>query len=435
MRAYDLIAKKRDGGNHSKEELAFFINGYLSGTVMDAQMSAWLMAVYFQGMNQQEMIWLTDIMEHSGDTIDLSAINGTVVDKHSTGGVGDKTTLIVAPLAAACGVPVAKLSGRGLGFTGGTIDKLEAIPGFCTNLSPADFLNQVNTIGVAIVGQTQNLVPADKKIYALRDLTATVESIPLIASSIMSKKLASGASKIVLDVKCGSGAFMQQPEQAKLLARTMVEIGKGLGRETVAIISSMEEPLGFAVGNSLEMEEAIATLQGQGPEDLKEVCLILAGYMIYLSGHAVTAQDGYTKAAEALFAGKAYAKFLEMVAAQGGDINTIYSGRLPKATLQQTLSAPAAGYLMDINAKEIGHCSMLLGAGREAKDAAIDLTAGIKLHKKRGDAVKKGEALATLYYNPFFEPQAAEVSKRLISAYHIGSEMPSSIPLILKILD
>lgn len=435
MRAYDLIAKKRDGGNHSREELAFLVNGYVAGTIADAQMSAWLMAVYFQGMNQQEMIWLTELMEHSGDTVDLSAINGTVVDKHSTGGVGDKTTVIVAPLAASCGVPVAKLSGRGLGFTGGTIDKLEAIPGFCTSLSPADFLNQVNTIGVAIVGQTQNLVPADKKIYALRDLTATVESIPLIASSIMSKKLASGASKIVLDVKCGSGAFMQQPEQAKLLARTMVEIGKGLGRETVAVISSMEEPLGFAVGNSLEIEEAIAALQGQGPEDLQEVCLVLAGYMVYLSGQTATAQDGYAKAAEALSSGKAYAKFLEMIAAQGGDIDAIRTGMLPKAQLQQTISAPAAGFLMDINAKEIGHCSMLLGAGREAKDAVIDLTAGIKLHKKRGDIVKKGDPLATLYFNPPFKEQAAEVGRRLLGAYQIGAAAPSGIPLILKILD
>ena len=430
MRACDIIARSRDGFVHSKEELEFFLNGYIKGEIGDEQMAAWLMAVYFQGLNEEETLTLTDLMLHSGDIIDLSGIHGMVVDKHSTGGVGDKTTLVLAPLVAAAGVPVAKLSGRGLGFTGGTIDKLEAIPGFQTSIATGRFLEQVNEIGIAVAGQTSNLVLADKKMYALRDITATVESIPLIASSIMSKKLASGADRIVLDVKFGSGAFMQKKEDAEALARTMVKIGNGMGRNTVAVLSSMEEPLGFAVGNALEVQEAIDTLNGRGPADFTELCLTLAGQMIYLGEQAASAEEGRKLAEELLADGKAMEKFEQMIAAQGG---TLADG-MAKAAHEQIVAAPQSGVVQAITARDIGHASMLLGAGRETKASAIDLSAGVVLKKKTGDRVEQGEALAVIYYNEPYAYRADDAVREIIAAYTIADNAAQKEPLIWKIV-
>ena len=430
MRACDIIARKRDGFVHSKEELEFFLNGYIKGEIGDEQMAAWLMAVYFQGLNEEETLTLTDLMLHSGDIIDLSGIHGMVVDKHSTGGVGDKTTLVLAPLVAAAGVPVAKLSGRGLGFTGGTIDKLEAIPGFQTSIATDRFLEQVNEIGIAIAGQTSNLVLADKKMYALRDITATVESIPLIASSIMSKKLASGADRIVLDVKFGSGAFMQKKEDAEALARTMVKIGNGMGRNTVAVLSSMEEPLGFAVGNALEVQEAIDTLNGCGPADFTELCLTLAGQMIYLGEQAASAEEGRKLAEELLAGGKAMEKFEQMIAAQGGSL----ADGMAQAQHEQLVAAPQSGIVQAITARDIGHASMLLGAGRETKASAIDLSAGVVLKKKTGDRVEKGEPLAVIYYNEPYAYRADDAVREIIAAYTIADNAAQKEPLIWKIV-
>lgn len=428
MRACDIIAKKRDGLSHSREELDFLIQGYLNGTVGEEQIAAWLMAVYFQGMDAQETTILTDLMLHSGDIIDCSGIAGLVVDKHSTGGVGDKTTLVVGPLAAAAGVPVAKLSGRGLGFTGGTIDKLEAIPGFQTSLSTEQFLNQVKDIGIAVAGQTSNLVLADKKLYALRDITATVESIPLIASSVMSKKLAAGANCIVLDVKFGSGAFMQKKEDAEALARTMVQIGTGLGRKTLAVLSSMEEPLGYAVGNALEVQEALDTLQGKGPADFTQLCLTLAGYMIYLGGKASSAEAGCQQARELLETGAALHKFVQLVQAQGGSLTQ----GLAQAQHQSVIVAERSGIVQAIQAKAVGHASMLLGAGRETKGAAIDLAAGIVLQKKMGDEVQKGEPLAVLHYQDAYAHRLPEAMEELQQAYQISPAAVKKAPLIWK---
>ena len=430
MRACDIIARKRDGLEHSREELEFFISGYVKGDIGDEQMAAWLMAVYFQGLNREETQILTDFMMHSGDIIDLSGIQGIVVDKHSTGGVGDKTTLVLAPLVASAGVPVAKLSGRGLGFTGGTIDKLEAIPGFQTSIPSEQFLNQVNEIGLAVAGQTASLVLADKKMYALRDITATVESIPLISSSIMSKKLASGANRIVLDVKFGSGAFMQNKEDAELLARTMVNIGNGLGRKTVAVLSSMEEPLGYAVGNALEVQEAIDTLQGHGPADFTELCLTLAGQMIYLGDKAASAEDGYKLAEALLKSGAAMEKFEQMVTAQGGSLKLA----MAQAQYQHEVQASQSGVVQSITARDIGHASMLLGAGRETKASAIDLSAGIVLKKKVGDTVQQGEPLAVLYYNDAYAHRVQDAADELQQAYTIGHADAQKEPLIWKII-
>ncbi len=430
MRACDIIAQKRDGMANTREELEFFLQGYLDGSIGDEQMAAWLMAVYFQGMNEAETICLTDLMMHSGDVMDLSGIDGIVVDKHSTGGVGDKTTLVLAPLVAAAGVPVAKLSGRGLGFTGGTIDKLEAIPGFQTSLSTNQFLRQVKEIGIAVAGQTSNLVVADKKMYALRDITATVESIPLIASSIMSKKLAAGAKGIVLDVKFGSGAFMQKKEDAEALARTMVQIGTGLGRKTLAVLSSMEEPLGYAVGNALEVQEAIDTLQGKGPADFTALCLTLAGQMIHLGGKAASAEAGYAQAAHLLENGAGMQKLRQLIEAQGGSMEI----GLAQAQQTYTVLAPKTGIVQGIAAKSVGHASMLLGAGRETKHSVIDLSAGIILQKKVGDTVQKGEPLAVLHYNDAYAYRREEAVLELQHAYHIGHTKVELEPLIWKII-
>lgn len=435
MRVYDIIAKKRDGLENTKEELNYLIQYYVNGAIQDEQMAAWLMAVYLRGMNERETADLTELMMHSGECLDLSAINGIVVDKHSTGGVGDKTTLIVAPIVAAAGVPVAKLSGKGLGFTGGTIDKLESIPGLKTTMSNERFIKQVNEIGLAVISQTQNLVPADKKIYALRDVTATVESIPLIASSIMSKKLASGAAKIVLDVKFGSGAFMKTIEEARKLAQTMVTIGKNLQRETVAILSSMEQPLGSAIGNTLEILEAMDVLQGQGPEDLRNLCLILAGKMIALNGKVASQEEG-RRIAEKMIQNRAgYAKFLEMVEAQGGDINLLDQRKLEKAEFEQEVFSSRSGYITAIDAQKIGYCSMLLGAGRERKEDSIDLSAGIVLGIKMGDFIEKEVLMATIYYNAPFLEKAALVAEILNKAITIGDKPISPKPLVAGIID
>ena len=394
----DIIYKKREGSELSREEIEYFIGGYVAGEIPDYQASALLMAIFFRGLSRTETFQLTNAMRYSGDTIDLSAIKGIKVDKHSTGGVGDKTTLIVAPLASACGVPIAKMSGRGLGFTGGTVDKMESIPGFRTTLEPEEFLAQVNKIGMAVIGQTAHITPADKKLYALRDVTATVDSFGLIASSIMSKKLAAGSDAILLDVKVGDGAFMENIDDARTLADLMVDIGDKAGRRTVAAITEMGQPLGCAVGNALEVIEAIQTLKGRGPADITELAEKLAGIMIYLGGKAQTPEQGLDMAADALRSGKGLAQFKRFVAAQGGnpEVAEDYS-LLPQAAHRLELKAESEGFVSKIAARSIGLASQHTGAGRATKEDSIDLSAGIYVHKKVGDAVNEGDILATFY--------------------------------------
>lgn len=392
----DLIEKKRDGANLTEAEIRFLIQGYVQGEIPDYQMSAWAMTVFFQGMNPEEIAQLTQAMAASGDQLELSAL-GRVVDKHSTGGVGDKTTLVLGPLVASCGVPVAKMSGRGLGHTGGTIDKLASIPGFKTELSEKDFLAQVGRIGLAVVAQSANLVPADKALYALRDVTATVNSIPLIASSVMSKKIAAGAKGIVLDVKYGSGAFMKTLDDARTLGRTMVDIGNSLNRETIAVLSDMNQPLGYAVGNRLEVLEAIQALQGQGPSDLMNVCLELGGWMLVAGRKASDLEEGKERLTEALKRGLAWDKFLEFVAAQGGDVDRVRTGNLLLAPHQAAVQARESGYVQELDARQVGVLSMLLGAGRLTKESSIDPGAGVLLRKKAGERVKAGDVLMVLY--------------------------------------
>lgn len=398
MRAVDMIDRKRRGHALSKDELRTLIDGYLDNTIPDYQMSAWLMAVLWRGMTADEMGHFTALMASSGDELKLDDIPGIKVDKHSTGGVGDKTTLILAPLLASIGVPVAKMSGRGLGHTGGTIDKLESIPGFQTALSTADFVAQVKGIGVAVAGQTGDLAPADKRIYALRDVTGTVESIPLIASSIMSKKLASGADAIVLDVKVGDGAFMKTSADARKLAETMVRIGHHAGRNTVAVLSSMEEPLGKSIGNALEVKEAILTLQHQGPADLTEVCLALGAEMAVLSGHFTTVEAAKVRLEQALDDGSALTKFREFVTAQGGDASAVDKPeKLPQAPIVKTLCSTKSGYVASLPALHFGEAAMRLGAGRATKDAVIDPAVGLVLEAKVGDYVQPGTPLLTVH--------------------------------------
>ncbi|MFD1676745.1 pyrimidine-nucleoside phosphorylase [Alicyclobacillus fodiniaquatilis] len=398
MRAVDLIDKKRRGLALQKEEIQALMDGYLAGEIPDYQMSAFLMAVCWRGMNTEEMANLTRAMAASGDSLDLTEIPGVKVDKHSTGGVGDKTTLVLAPLLAAIGVPVAKMSGRGLGHTGGTIDKLEAIPGFQTSLSGQAFVQQVKSIGVAVAGQTGDLAPADKRLYALRDVTATVESIPLIASSIMSKKLASGADAIVLDVKVGDGAFMKTADDARRLARTMVEIGNHAGRNTVAVLSSMEEPLGYAVGNALEVREAILTLANQGPTDLTEVCLALAAEMAVLAGAADDVDAARTRLVRALEDGSALAKLRAFITAQGGDASVVDEPqKLPQAAVIREMTATRAGCIAALPALSVGEAAMRLGAGRSTKDEAVDPAVGIVLRAKVGDTVSVGDVLLEVH--------------------------------------
>ncbi|GAV23795.1 pyrimidine-nucleoside phosphorylase [Carboxydothermus pertinax] len=433
MRAYDIILKKRNGEKLSKEEIYFFVHGYTRGDIPDYQMAAFLMAVYFRGMDEEEVANLTLAMVDSGDKVDLSAISGIKVDKHSTGGVGDKTTLVLAPLVASVGVPVAKMSGRGLGHTGGTLDKLESISGFNIALSPEQFIKQVNDIGIAVIGQTAKLSPADGKMYALRDVTATVDSLPLIASSIMSKKIAGGAEAIVLDVKTGSGAFMKDLEGSIKLAETMVKIGERVGRNTVAVISEMGEPLGYAIGNSLEVKEAIATLKGEGPEDLTELCLTLGGYMVYLAGKADDYETGKNLLKDALESGKAYAKLKEFVKSQGGDVHQIDNpSLLPKAARVYELLADETGFVTKVDALKIGLGAMYLGAGRATKEEKIDHSVGVILKKKVGDVVKKGEVLAKLHYND--KKKLEDAQKIVFAAFKIDSRPPQKAPFIKAVV-
>ncbi len=400
MRMVDIIAKKRDGGALTKEEIQFFVNGYTNGDIPDYQASSLAMAIYFQDMNDEERANLTMAMVESGDQIDLSAIDGVKVDKHSTGGVGDTTTLVLAPLVAALDIPVAKMSGRGLGHTGGTIDKLEAVNGFHVEISEDDFMRLVNEHKIAVIGQTGNLTPADKKLYALRDVTGTVNSIPLIASSIMSKKIASGADAIVLDVKTGAGAFMKTNEDAEQLAHAMVQIGNNVGRRTMAIISDMSQPLGYAIGNALEVKEAIETLRGEGPEDLNELVLTLGSQMVVLGGKAETLDEAREKLQAVIDNGAALEKFRDFLTNQGGDGSVVDDvSKLPHADYVIEVPAKSSGVVSRIVADEIGIASMLLGAGRATKEDTIDLAVGLMLRKKVGDKVAEGESLVTIYAN------------------------------------
>ncbi|WP_434642071.1 pyrimidine-nucleoside phosphorylase [Thermoanaerobacterium thermosaccharolyticum] len=400
MRMYDLIMKKRDGGTFTKDEIDFIISSYTKDYIPDYQMSALLMAIYFNGMTNEETANLTMAMAHSGDVLDLSEIKGIKVDKHSTGGVADTTTLVLAPLVAACGAPVAKMSGRGLGHTGGTIDKLESIPGMRVELSEREFIDNVNKHGIAVVGQSSNLTPADKKLYALRDVTATVDSIPLIASSIMSKKIASGADGIVLDVKVGRGAFMKDIESAKKLANLMVEIGNSVGRKTVAHVTNMDEPLGLAIGNSLEVVEAIDVLKGNGSKDLLDVCMVLGADMLTIAGVAKDTDEAKKMLKEALTSGKALDKFKEFISAQGGDARIVDNiSLLPQAKYVEAWIADEDLYIKDLYALDLGLIAMKLGAGRSTKEDSIDLSVGIMLGGKIGDIVRKGDPIATIYAN------------------------------------
>lgn len=434
MRMYDLIQKKRNNETLSCEEIAYIVNHYTAGDIPDYQVSALLMAIYFRGLSKEETLHLTMAMAQSGDMLDLSAINGKTADKHSTGGVGDKTSLILAPMVAAAGVPVAKMSGRGLGHTGGTIDKLESFPGFSTSLTSDAFISQVNRIHIAIAGQTANLAPADKKLYALRDVTATVDQMSLIASSIMSKKIASGADSIVLDVKTGSGAFMKTPEDSRALASAMVDIGNRAGRRTTAVISDMNQPLGYAVGNSLEVIEAIETLSGNGPADLTELCITLGAHMLYNVDAVSSLDEGMTNMQETLNDGSALKKLAELVQAQGGNEQAVYdTSLLPHASIQETLYAPANGYIQNIHTDEAGTASLILGGGRETKESSIDLSVGFILCKKLGDYVHAGEAIAILHGNDTGKIQPAK--ERLANAFTIGGERPVVPPLIHEIIE
>lgn len=412
MRMYDVIANKRDGKKLTKEEIDFFITGYTNNEVPDYQASALAMAIFLQGMDAEETTYLTSAMMHSGDTIDLTDIKGIKVDKHSTGGVGDTTTLVLAPLVAACDVPVAKMSGRGLGHTGGTLDKLEAIPGFDINLSIEDFIDAVNAHKIAVIGQTKDIAPADKKLYSLRDVTATVDNRSLIAASIMSKKLAAGSDAIVLDVKMGSGAFIKTFEQAELLAKTMVELGTALGRNVIGVITSMEQPLGEAIGNSLEVIEAIETLKGQGPEDLTELCLTLGANMLLCAERVKTYDEGIDLLKEKIASGEALQKFKEFVTTQKGNADVVDNYLLMKQpTTSVEYLASADGFIEDTKADEIGIASMILGAGRESIKDPVDMSAGILLKKKIGDSVKKGDVIAILFTDA---PNKIEKAKSLL---------------------
>lgn len=433
MRMYDLIMKKRNGGTLSRDEIFFMIEGYTKGNIPDYQMSAMMMAIYFNGMNEKETAALTMAMAESGDQLDLSGIQGIKVDKHSTGGVGDKTSLALTPMVSACGVKIAKMSGRGLGHTGGTIDKLESFQGFSTSLSEEAFIDQVNRIGISIIGQTKNLAPADKKLYALRDVTATVDNMSLIASSIMSKKLAAGADAIVLDVKTGSGAFMKEEADAMLLAGEMMTIGKNAGRKMMAVISDMDQPLGNAVGNALEVKEAIETLKGHGPADFTELCMTLGSCMLMVAEIAENEQQAREMLREAVDSGKALDKLAELVEAQGGDKRMVYeTDLLPKASSITPLLSEKDGYVEKIQCDEVGICSLILGGGRETKESAIDLSVGIVLTKKVGSHVKAGEPLAYIHSNEEAKRLACE--ERLRKAFHIGDKVKKEGAIIHQIL-
>lgn len=431
MRMYDIIEKKRDGHSLTTEEIYFFIENYTRGNIPDYQASALLMAIYFQGMTIAESAALTMAMVQSGNVVDLSSIPGIKVDKHSTGGVGDTTTLILAPLVASLGIPVAKMSGRGLGHTGGTLDKLEAIKGFNIEISDAEFIELVKENGIAVIGQSENIAPADKLLYALRDVTATVNSIPLIASSIMSKKIAAGADKIVLDVKTGSGAFMTELQATKKLAETMVQIGREVGKETVALITNMDQPLGYAIGNALEVKEAIMTLQGEGPEDLTELTLAVGAEMVCLANKATTTTEAETLLKQQLASGAALTKFKQFIAAQGGDPAVVDNvDLLPKAPFMHAVKSDKSGYVTKIEAKQIGRAAMLLGAGRAKKGDHIDLSVGVILHKKVGDYVSAGDTLCTLHSNREDVQEIEEIIRR---SYSFGLEKKTQPLMIAKI--
>lgn len=434
MRMYDIILKKRNGGILSKEEINYFVSGYVRGIIPDYQAAALLMSIYFQRMNEDETADLTEAMMNSGDIIDLSGIRGIKVDKHSTGGVGDKTTVALAPMVAACGVPVAKMSGRSLGHTGGTLDKLESIPGFVTELTKEKFINNVNNFKIAIAGQTADLAPADKMIYALRDVTATVDNISLIASSIMSKKLASGADAIVLDVKTGSGAFMKNIGDAFELAREMVKIGNNMGRTTVALITNMDQPLGYAVGNSLEVKEAIETLKGGGPEDFRELCITLGSHMLLLAGNVETVEEGREKIKGVISTGKAFEAFKILVREQGGDVDCVEdTDLLPRSQNIYELKSDRTGYINGINAEKVGLASLVLGAGKETKDSIIDHSVGIVLNKKIGDYVQTDDILAYIHFNDNEKKENAV--KKLKSAYLIEETAKPKQPLIFGMVN
>lgn len=421
MRMYDLIMKKRDGGVLTKQEIDYFIKGYTQGLIPDYQASALLMAIYFKKMSYDETLNLTLAMSESGDKLDLSGISGIKADKHSTGGVGDKTSLVLAPMIAACGVKMAKMSGRGLGHTGGTIDKLESFPGFSTALSEEAFISNVNNIGFAITGQTGNLAPADKKLYALRDVTATVDNISLIASSIMSKKLAAGAELIVLDVKSGSGAFMKNEKDALLLAEEMVKIGNGAGRNTIAVVSDMNQPLGHAVGNAIEVKEAIMTLKGEGPDDLYNLCICLGVNILMAAKRAATAEEAQNMLEDAVKSGAALKKFAEFVEAQGSKQKYVYDyeNSLPKCSEEVEVKSSEQGFVSLIKSDEIGKASMILGGGRQTKDDKIDLSVGLEVYKKIGDYVNKGDVIAKIFSN---NPKKTQEAERIITAAYEFSE-------------
>lgn len=433
MRMYDIIQHKRDNKELSGEEIQFFVKEYTAGNIPDYQAAALAMAIFFNGMTPEETAALTLAMAHSGDVMDLTPIKGVKVDKHSTGGVGDKTSLVLGPMVAALGVPVAKMSGRGLGHTGGTIDKLESFPGFQTGIPEQEFFDNVNRIGIAIAGQTGNLAPADKKLYALRDVTATVESIPLIASSIMSKKIAAGADVIVLDVKVGSGAFMKDEESAVKLADTMVRIGNNVGKKTMAVVSDMDEPLGYAVGNALEVKEAIDTLAGNGPQDLYELCLELGSHMVAGAGKAQNCAEAKEMLAGTIKDGSALRKLAELVEAQGGNPEAVYDTELlPKASIEYEYRADTKGYVSRIVCDIVGTSAMVLGGGRENKDSVIDLSVGIVLEAKKGAYVHKGDVLARFYAND--ENKLSDAVKRFADAYVIEDTKPAESRLIKKVI-
>ncbi len=435
MRAYDLILKKREGNELSKEEIEFLIDGFTNGEIPDYQMSALSMAIYFNGMKDRETADLTMAMAESGDQIDLSKIEGVKVDKHSTGGVGDTTSLVLVPLVSAAGIPVAKMSGRGLGHTGGTIDKLESIPDFETDISMDRFINNVNKFKAAIAGQTGNLTPADKKLYSLRDVTATVDSIPLIASSIMSKKIAGGANGIVLDVKVGSGAFMKTLENAEKLAKIMVNIGEKLGRETTAVLTDMEQPLGHAIGNNLEVIEAIDTLKGKGPKDLTDLCLTLGANMLKIAGEVESYQKAYQLLEDLIENGQAFEQFKTLVEKQGGDVSYIEKpDKFKKSEKTTEIKAQKSGFLDQFKALDIGMAAMLVGAGREQKGDEILNEVGVIVHKEYGDKVSKGEKIATLYHNKENE-NTKEAIEKLNKTFIIKQEAPEPRNLVYKIID
>ncbi|RDU34997.1 pyrimidine-nucleoside phosphorylase [Neobacillus piezotolerans] len=428
MRMVDLIEKKRDGLELSTEEINYIIEGYTNGSIPDYQMSALTMAIFYKGMTEKERADLTMAMAESGDQIDLSEIEGIKVDKHSTGGVGDTTTLVVGPLVAAVGVPVAKMSGRGLGHTGGTVDKLESVEGFHVEIENLEFIDLVNRNKIAVIGQSGNLTPADKKLYALRDVTATVDSIPLIASSIMSKKIAAGADAIVLDVKTGAGAFMKTLEDSKELAKAMVRIGNNVGRKTMAVISDMSQPLGYAIGNALEVREAIDTLKGEGPKDLTELSLTLGSHMVYLAGKAESLSEAREKLERAIKDGSALEKMKVFLSAQGGDASIVDNpDRLPKASYIHELEAKEDGFVSEIVADEVGTAAMVLGAGRATKESEIDLAVGIILKKKIGDKVQKGESLAAIHSNFENVEEVKEMLYRSIKLSDTAKEKPTLI--------